>query len=213
MNLEKLMKDRKRVFDLFKNFENPFFNICVEFRVQDFFPYCQERGFSSFQFFLYHIAKASLEIDHFRLRMIEGKVIEVKNLYPSYTVLGLDHVFNFATFEFDEDFELFLERSLKAKEIAEKAKDLVEDDLTHRDYLYITSTPGLKVLSMQHPVASAKDCSIPKIGWGKMIKEGRERVLTLCIGANHCLMDGIHIYQYVEKLKQNIEEVLRVKHN
>ncbi len=205
----KSFKDREDVFNLFNSFELPTFAITTECEVSNYFSYCREHKISQFQFFLYHVCRASFEIENFRFRLFNDEVVMIDKLYPSHTVLREGNRLNFATFEYCQDFAEFCIRNQQAKETASVSTKIFEDDPSHNSYLYISCLPWFKFTAIQQPVARSKDCSIPTVVWGRITEVGDKIQVPISIQAHHGFVDGYHIHLFLRAMEHNIRQHLQ----
>lgn len=206
---------RRDRFELFDSMESPFVNITFKLEVDDFRPYCKEKGHPPFHFFLYQLFKSLMLIDNFRYRLYQGEVIKIDRLIPSYTVMNHNQVLNFTRFEHSDDIGEFIELSLAAKEESSKAEKLLHSatefsEREIKDYVFITSIPWLDFTSIQHPVAKFKNADIPSIAWGKFTgSESGKITMPFSVQAHHGFVDGYHIHLLAEELKGRIHKAIR----
>lgn len=206
------LSQREELFEFYEGFDSPILNITLNLEVKNILPRLKEKEISFFQYFVYALCKSISEVDNFNYRFDGSKIYKTKRLIPSYTVLRETGLFNFCTFLYEQNWENFLKKSLEAKNIAEKSKKLCHDDMTHKDYVFITCLPWLNFTSVQHPVGRFKDSTIPSFAIGKYKVspcsiEGEKVIIPLSVQAHHGLVDGVHISQLVEKLKINLVKI------
>ena len=67
--------NRKELFYFFREYEQPFFNICADVDVTSLVKFTKDRNISFFKASLYLSLKAANEIEPFRYRIRENKVI------------------------------------------------------------------------------------------------------------------------------------------
>lgn len=211
--MENFEKRRDR-FELFDSMESPALNITFKLEVPDFRPFCKEKGYPPFHFFLYYLFKALMNVKNFRYRVYQGEVILIDRMIPSYTILNEENIFNFTRFEFSEDVSEFIKRSLSAKEESMKAKELIHSasDVSARDlkdYIFITSLPWIDFTSIQHPVGKFKSADIPSLAWGKFttLPEGKIS-MPFSVQAHHGFVDGYHIHLFSEEIHKVIAEAI-----
>lgn len=207
----KLRQDR---FEFFNTFENPLLNLTFTLETDDFISYCKQKSLPPFHFFLFHLLRSLHEVENFRYRILEGKVIKIEEITGSYTVLGRNNVFNFTRFENTSDMTEFIRRSLKAKEEAMAQEKLVNtgielDPKTLRNFVFITSIPWLDFTSIQHPVFKYSQVDIPSIAWGKFREINGKISMPFSVQAHHGFVDAYHMHELAEVLKRRIQESIR----
>ncbi|MFV3128205.1 CatA-like O-acetyltransferase [Niveispirillum sp. KHB5.9] len=202
------MIDRSRQIALFDRYDQPAVNIAAVADCPDFVPAAKDAGVPPFARVLHSIGRASLDIPQFRLRLMEGRLNEVKNLTLSYTVLGRDQNLNFSTIPYQPDFQAFLKDYLADRELARNALEMRIEPLTSRDYIFGTCMPWLRFTSIQHPMARFGDCSIPNIAVGKFRHADGRVDFPIAIQAHHGLVDGLHIAQFIARLEQVLADAV-----
>ncbi len=208
--MENFHKRRDR-FDFFERFENPLLNICYELEVEDFRPFCKDRGYPVFHFFLYCLSQALNEVENFRYRIYQGEVIMIERLIGSYTVINNDDLFNYTRFEFENDLDQFIRNSLAARDQSLAAPGLVNTgiELSERElknYVFLTSLPWLRFTSIEHPVYRFKSADIPSISWGKFSADQKGLLrIPFSVQAHHGFVDGHHIHLLGQTLRKWIQ--------
>lgn len=202
-----MLIDRSRQIALFDRYDQPAVNITAVAECADFVPAAKDAGIPPFALVLHAIGKVSLELEHFRLRLMEGKVSRVENLTLSYTVIGRDGNLNFSTIPYDPDFTRFLDAYLVDRELARNAVELRLKPLASRDFIFSTCMPWLRFTSIQHPMARFGDCSIPNIAIGKFHQQDGRVDFPIAIQAHHGLVDGLHITQFIARLQQLLGDI------
>ena len=98
---------RRDLFKFFVNFDNPYFNICTQLDITKLArisasstrrPACRLR-------FHYFALRAANEIEPFRYRLRDGKVLVHDVIHGGTIVLLPNESFNFAYFNYYDDFE------------------------------------------------------------------------------------------------------------
>lgn len=203
---------RRDRFEFFDSFENPLLNLTFKLEIPDFLPYCKSKQIPPFHFFLYCLNQALLKNENFLYRIFEGKVIKIEKIIASYTVMNTEGLFNYTRFENTSDRELFIKRSLAARDETVISTALVNTgvELTERemkDYIFITSLPWLDFTSIQHPVFKFKSADIPSVAWGKFSPDGNGKInFPLSVQVHHGFVDGYHIHLLGESLKNEIAQ-------
>ncbi|WP_119679039.1 CatA-like O-acetyltransferase [Indioceanicola profundi] len=201
------MIDRQAQIALFGTYDQPAVNITAEAECIDFTAPAKAAGIPPFALLLHGIGRASMEVENFRLRLLDGKVSRVERLRLSYTVLGRGENLNFSTLDHTDDFDAYLAAYLADRELARDAVELRLTPLTDRDYLFVTCLPWLRFTAIQHPMARFGDCSIPNIAVGKFAHaDGRLR-FPIAVQAHHGLVDGLHIHRFIARLEEIMGEL------
>lgn len=196
--------NRKNHYKFFKEFDYPHFNICGNIDITKLLRLIKARRESFFMAFLYIAVKAANDIEEFRYRIREDKVIVHDTVSPSFTVMADEGVFSFCTAEYTGDYSEFY---MAASRETEKAKycATIEDERGRDDLLYITSIPWISFTGITHPVHMSPVDSIPRISWGKYFEEGEKVKLPLSVQVHHALADGVHVGQYFIRLQEMLD--------
>lgn len=201
------MRQREAQIALFGGYDLPVVNITAEAACADFAGPAKRAGLPPFALLLQGIGRASLEVENFRWRLLEGRPVPVERLRLSYTVLGAEEQLNFSTLDYRADREAFLADYLSDRDQARTATALRLAPMTDRDYVFVTCLPWLRFTAIQHPIARLGDCSIPSIAVGRFEQvEGRLR-FPIAVQAHHGLVDGLHIHRFIARLEQIMDDV------
>lgn len=193
---------RRKQFEFFKDYDNPYFNICVNVDVAPLLAVTHAAKNISF-FITYHFLsmKAANEVEPFRYRLRDGRVFVHDRIHAGTTLLLADETFTFVYFDFDEDFEVF---HIRAKAAVEKARAGVsrlderegQDDLIHHSVI-----PWLTFTSISHARNWGRQDSVPKIAFGKYREDGNRIWMPISVEVHHALLDGLHVGRYFEKVE------------
>ena len=193
---------RREVFEFFRGFDKPYFNICTRLDVTTLLSLLRDRPDISVSLAYHYFAlRAANEIEPFRYRLKEGKVVIYEVIHGGTTVLLPSENFTLAYFDYDEDFEKFITRADRA------VKDVLTGDGAFRpdpsdDRIHFTALPWLAFTSFSHARNWKREDSIPKIAFGKFVKENQQTLLPFSVEVHHALMDGLHVGRYVSRLEE-----------
>ena len=152
----------------------------------------------------YFALRIANEIEPFRYRLREGKVLVHDVINGGTTVLQPNENFTFAYFDYEEDFEKFM---LAAKR---SVKEVQKDDVLFSphdadDAIHFTTLPWVSFTSFSHARNWKTEDSVPKIAFGKFVKEIDRVLLPISVEVHHALVDGVHVGRFFMRL----EEALR----
>ena len=196
--------NRKAHYSYFKELDYPHFSICGNVDITEFIRFVKDNGSSFFIAFLYASVKVANNIEEFRYRIRQDKVVVHDRVSPSFTMMTSKEVFGFCITEFEDNYNEFY---MSASREIEKAKDQVsiEDEPGRDDLLYITSVPWVSFTNITHPIQMRPVDSIPRISWGKYFEENGRVKLPLSVQAHHALLDGAHLGQYFMGLQEILD--------
>lgn len=195
--------NRKDHYYFFKDFDNPFYNICTEIEISELYRTCKAHNLSFFLASLFLTTTAANSIKELRLRIEGDKLFEYNTLHPFSTILNDDETFSFCELKLQNSFLEFqsLSRDLIAK--VNVKKGLVAKEF-RQDVIHFTTIPWIKINGMTHARKFNTKDSIPKIVFGKYFKESNKLMLPICIEVHHSLVDGYHLGKYFDKLRHLI---------
>lgn len=197
---------RRDVFEFFLAFDKPYFNICTRLDITSLLALLRNRPEVSVSLAYHYFAlRAANEIEPFRYRLREGKVIVHDVIHGGTTVLLPNETFTLAYFEYDVDFEKFIGPAEKA------VAEVLSGDGGFRpdprdDRIHFTTLPWMSFTSFSHARNWRREDSIPKIAFGKFIKEDGRTLLPFSVEVHHALMDGLHVGRYVTRLEEMLAD-------
>lgn len=196
---------RKPLFDVFKNWEYPIFNICANLDITKFYPYIKENQIRFTPVVMYLIARTANSIPEFRWRIRPEGVVEHDLVHPSTTILNAQNLFSFCTVEFTQDFGVFAKQA--EKRIAEVQQNPHLSDPDGSDHwLFMTSIPWVSFTSFMHPMQLNPADSVPRFAWGKLFEDGDRMKMPFSVQGHHAVMDGFHVGQYYQKIQEYLDE-------
>lgn len=204
---------RRDRFDLFERMESPAVNLCFTLDVPDFRPWCKAQELAPFHVMLCAVLRAVLKIENFRYRVVDGEVIRIDRLAPSFTVMNQHGDLNFATFDWSDDVREFVARGLAARDAA---SNMTELNIRYRslssraakEQVFVTCMPWLAFTSIQHPMASLATPDIPSLAWGRF-RDGPDGLqLPFSVQAHHGFVDGWHIHLLGRQVAAELAEII-----
>lgn len=192
---------RKAQYDLFRDYENPFFNITANVDVTKLVKYCKKNGESFFLNSLYIGAKVNNEIDEFRMRIRGDDVIIYDKINFGAPVLHKDNTFTFCYFNYSKNREKFIKDAEKSVE-----EELANPNFNPRhdedDIIHFSVLPWINFTSIKHARRIPVDDSIPKIVYGKYTELNSHYIMPISLEIHHALLDGYHAGLFYEKWQQ-----------
>ncbi len=193
---------RRDVFEFFLGFDKPYFNICTRLDITSLLSALSDRPDVSVMLAYHYVAlRAANEIEPFRYRLRDGKVIVHDVIHGGTTVMLPNENFTLAYFDYDVHFENFIARAESA------VLEVLSGDGAFRpnpsdDRIHFTTLPWVSFTSFSHARNWGREDSIPKIAFGKFVKENQRTLLPFSVEVHHALMDGLHVGRYVRRLEE-----------
>lgn len=198
--------DRREHYQFFENVDNPQYNICFHLDVTHFKKFVKENNLSFYYSMIYVSTIIMNDMEDFRYKIRDGKVILHNELKPSFTdIASNSELFKIVSMPIENDIATF---SLEAKKKSENQseffpiKTFAEDEL-----IYFSCLPWISFTSISNEIVMNKEDSTPRISFGKYFVDNDKLLLPYSIQVNHMLLDGIHIGEFSKKLQQYIDNL------
>lgn len=194
--------DRKEHYEYFRGMELPFFSISGNIDITGAVEYSALKKIPLFNIILYSVSRAVNDIPEMRLRIRGEEVVSHEATHPSFTMKTGDGLFCFCTVPYSRDPSEFF-RALEKERTKSSSDPDIDDEGFTDELIYITVIPWISFSSITHPVGELKKDSIPRISWGKYIKNGEVTLLPFAVHLHHALCDGSHagrLFNDLEKM-------------
>jgi chloramphenicol O-acetyltransferase type A len=196
---------RREVFEFFRGFDKPYFNICTRLDVTNLLSHLRSRSYGSVSLAYHYLAlRLANEIEPFRYRLRDGKVLIHEVIHGGTTVLLANESFGLAYFDYEKDFSKFVVAARIAVDEARSKggfRPIADDARVH-----FTTLPWVSFTSFSHARNWAREDSVPKIAFGKFTRENTRTLLPISVEVHHALVDGFHVGQYLIRLEQAMLE-------
>ena len=199
---------RKQHFELFQNFTQPYFNVCVKLRAKKLYTACKQTNRAFFHGYVYCLLKACHEYEPMMLRIVNQKPYYLNTTRASVVELADDDSFRFSYFRQHNSLNEFAN---KAKAISHKAKlnPLFSDAFAategQADLIHVSVLPWLNFSSFSHAFTQGQSCGIPKFVFGQYNPNTGE--MPLSIDVHHALLDGLHVAKFVQQLQHTFDSL------
>jgi chloramphenicol O-acetyltransferase type A len=197
---------RRDVFEFFRDFDKPYFNISTQLDITSLLNSLRTRPEVSVSMAYHYFAlRAANEIEPFRYRLGNGQVIVYDIIHGGTTVLLPNDNFTLAYFEYDPSFEKFRTRAEAAIKQAQSGDGAFRPN-PRDDMIHFTTLPWVSFTSFSHARNWGREDSVPKIAFGKFIKTGERTLLPFSVEVHHALMDGLHVGRFVNWIEAALLE-------
>lgn len=195
---------RKEHYKFFSGADYPQFNICMNIDITNFLVFVKAKKISFYYGMIYASTFVMNEMEDFRYKIRDGKIILHDTLKPSFIDMDQeDTLFKIVTLDLEEDIITF---SNTAKKKSEEQKEYfpklneIEDDL-----IYYSCIPWISFTHISNEITINKEDSIPRISWGKYFRNDDKVLLPYSIQVNHSLLDGIHVGKFIQRLQKYLD--------
>ena len=197
---------RKTTYEFFKDYEDPFFNFTANLDVSTAYRFCKQNSLTFSLAALYYSLVAANEIREFRIRLIDGRLVEFNRIHATQTILNYDETFSFAYFEMKDDVFEFDRSGKAALERYRQLKTFdVESDRS--DLIYYSVIPWVSFTSFKHASRLDKSQTVPRIVFGKLFDDGERKLIPLSVEANHTIMDGFHVGKFFTRFQEIVNSL------
>lgn len=190
--------NRRRLFEFFKDYDNPFFNICADVDVTPLLEFTRNHSLSFLIAYHFLSIRSANEIEAFRYRLRGDRVLVHDRIHAGTILLLPDESFTFVYFDYTEDFERFHDSASAAIENARIEVPGLYARADRDDLIYHSILPWVSFTGITHARDSKRQDSVPKISFGKYRAEGDLIRMPVAVEVHHALMDGLHVGRYFE---------------
>ena len=198
---------RRAAFDYFRSFDKPYFNVCTRLDVTNLLSELKKRkGTSIWLTYHYFALRAANEIEPFRYRLRQGKVLVHDVINGGSTLLLPDETFTLVYFDYDESFSKYMEGASRAVE------EILNGDRAFRPRheddarIHCTTLPWISFTSFSHARRWGREDSVPKISFGKFANENGRTLMPFSVEVHHSLMDGLHVGRYIARIEEMLAQ-------
>jgi chloramphenicol O-acetyltransferase type A len=195
--------NRKTIYEYFKDFPDPFFNLTANLDVTELYRFAKEKNLSFSLANLFYSLETVNEIREFRIRLQEDRLVEFERIHATMTIAQPDETFSFGYFEMQENVFDFNEAGKTAVEHYTRLKtfNVMRDRV---DLIYSSVIPWVSFTSFKHASRLNNKFTIPRMVWGKMFEDAGRKKIPHSVEVNHALADGFHVGKYFVALQEKL---------
>lgn len=198
---------RKTHYAHYKRLAFPYVGVTSEVDVTGLVKAAKAREGSTFLACLYAAATAANSVPELRQRIIDDRIVELEHCDTGHTVALPDGTFSNCRTDCRMSFDEFLVTAGALQEAAKHTVGFVDPDADETELIFVSCTPWLHFTQVIQPVPIPAD-TIPRITFGKYVKEGEKIKMPLNIQCNHALVDGWHLGQFYQRFEAMNAEML-----
>jgi chloramphenicol O-acetyltransferase type A len=197
---------RRELFEFFIGYTNPYFNVSAHVDVTKLVSLVRDRPDVKISLaFHYFVLRVANEIEPFRYRLKDERVFVYDVVNGGTTVLLPNESFAYAYFDYQRDFDKFVNEAGRAIDIVRTESGPLKPTMRD-DVIYFTTLPWISFTSFAHARTKGRGESIPRIVFGKFTKEGERLMLPISVEVHHALMDGLHVGRLLTRLEEALAE-------
>ena len=189
--------DRAFYNAVFKTFQSPLITVTFPLDITHFYQVIKEKKLSLTLALTYFSIKAANDVEAFRYRYMDGKVVLFDKLDTRFSYLGteLKH-FKIFGVPLTDTVEEYVEA---AKKVMETQKGVVPDGRSC-DFIQTAPNPWLSYTAVAHTASGTEEDSIPLLGWGKFYRQDDKIMIPYTIKTHHSFVDARDHKEFLDKL-------------
>ncbi len=187
---------------VFRESVEPAFCVTFEADITNFRRKVKAQNLSFTLAFVYAVCKCADEIEAFRYRFLDGKVVLFGHIDTAFTYLNQDTgLFKVVNVPLRGSIQEYVET---AGRIAREQKEYFTGPLGN-DVFQCSPMPWVTYTHISHTNSGKKDNATPLFDWGKYYEKDGKIVMPVSVQAHHSFVDGIHVGQFADRLQKYLE--------
>ncbi len=189
---------------IFRSCCEPMFCVTFEVDITHFLDKIRKNGLSFTLAMVYAVCKCGNDIENFRYRFLDGKVVLYDSIDTSFTYLN-------------KETELFKVVSVPMVDGLKEYVNLAEKT-AHEQREYFTAPPANNIFQcsaipwvtythISHTISGNKENASPLFDWGKYYEKDGRFLMPLSVQAHHSFVDGLHIGRFTEMIQRFLNEL------
>ena len=184
---------------VFRNSVEPSFCVTFELDITDFLKRVKESEYSFTLAMVYAVCKCANEIEEFRYRFLDGKVVLFERIDTAFTYLNKDtELFKVVNVPMMDTMEQYIKL---AEKIIREQEEYFTGPLGN-DVFQCSPMPWITYTHISHTNSGKKDNSTPLFDWGKYYERNGKIIFPFSVQAHHSFVDGIHIGKFADRLRE-----------
>ena len=189
----------------FRKYEQPFFSVTVDVDVTAAWNASRRRAAPSFFLTsLFLMLNAANAVEAFRLRLRPRGVWRHDLVAVGPTIMRPDETFGFVRIEPADTLRQFAARGRAVIAAAEGQSGLVSNRLAGDDIVFQSVLPWLRFTASTNALPGKGD-SIPRIVFGRCVREGKRMKMPVSVEVHHALVDGLDVARFFERFANNLD--------
>ena len=184
---------------VFRNSIEPQFCVTFEADITNFKEKVKKQGLSFTMAMVYAVCKCANEIEEFRYRFLDGKIVLYDRVDTAFTYLNKStNLFKVVNVPFIDDISEYCKLAYKT---ANEQREYFNGPLGN-DVFQCSPMPWVTFTHISHTNSGKKDNATPLFDWGKYYEKNGRIMIPISVQAHHSFVDGIHVGQFVNGLQK-----------
>ena len=197
---------RRDAFELFRSYEKPHYSVTTRLDVSQLMEDAKPRGVSTYRACLYAIGAGIHSVPELMVRFRGDTIVQHDAVELSMTVPLDGGGFGYAYVPFIADFQTFDKTSEGLINSVAAGSGLSPNTGERDDLIYLSCLPWLDFTSLNNAMPGPDDC-IPRVGWGKFVRQGSGWEMAVAIEVHHALIDGEQLGLFFKTLQHALNRV------
>ena len=184
---------------VFRNSIEPQFCVTFEADITNFKEKVKNQGLAFTMAMVYAVCKCANEIEEFRYRFLDGKIVLYDRVDTAFTYLNKStNLFKVVNVPFIDDISEYCKLAYKT---ANEQREYFNGPLGN-DVFQCSPMPWVTFTHISHTNSGKKDNATPLFDWGKYYEKNGRIMISISVQAHHSFVDGIHVGQLVNGLQE-----------
>lgn len=188
---------------VFRNSVEPAFCVTFELDISNFLSKVKEKNYSFTMAMIYAVSKCANEIEEFRYRFLDGKVVLFDRIDTAFTYLNQEtELFKVVNVPMCDSMEEYVPLAVKT---AKEQKEYFTGPLGN-DVFQFSPMPWVSYTHISHTNSGKKDNATPLFDWGRFYEKDGKILLPFSAQAHHSFVDGLHIGRLYDLIQKYLNE-------
>lgn len=188
---------------VFRTMAQPRYCVSFELDITRFLEFVRKEEYSFTMAFIYAVTKCANDIEEFRYRFLDGKVILYDQIDTSFTYLNPEtELLKVITVPMQDSMKDYVQL---ASETAKNQKEYFTGPMGNDIYQF-SSIPWISFQYISHTDSGNKEAATPMFDFGKYYEKDGKVMLPFSVQVHHSFVDGVHIGKLAEQLQNYLNE-------
>lgn len=184
---------------VFRNSIEPSFCVTFELDITNFLNRIRTEKYSFSMAMIYAVSKCANEIEEFRYRFVDGKIVLFEKIDTAFTWLNKEtELFKVVNVPMKDTLKEYVSEATK---MAKEQKEYFTGPLGN-DVFQFSPMPWVSYTHISHTNSGKKDNATPLFDWGKYFEREGKVILPFSVQAHHSFVDGLHIGKLAKLLQE-----------
>ena len=187
---------------VFRGCVEPAFCVTFELDITRFLAYIREKGYSFTLSMVYAACRCANEIEAFRYRFVDGKIVLFDRIDTAFTYLNPEsELFKVVNVPMQDTLADYV---TLAKRTADAQTAYFTGPLGN-DVFQCSPMPWVSYTHISHTNAGKPDNATPLFDWGKYAMREGGVYLPFSVQAHHSFVDGLHIGKFADAMQRYLD--------